>query len=191
VTAPDVTALLRAWAEGDSTAFAQLVPLVHRELHRMARHRMARERAGHSLAPTELLHEAYLRLVGASSIEWRDRSHFFATSARLMRRILVDIARSKKYRKRDAGGVVEPLDDEMAVAVERAPNLVELDHALQALERIDERKSRVVELRFFGGLSVEETAAALDVSHETVYRDWRLAKAWLRRELRKGPADGS
>jgi RNA polymerase sigma factor (TIGR02999 family) len=191
VASPDVTVLLRAWADGDAAAFDRLVPLVHRELHRIARHRMAGEHAGHSLQPTELLHEAYLRLVGVRQIEWRDRTHFFATSARLMRRILVDVARSKRYVKRHAPGGVGPLDEAMTAAVERAPDLVALDHALDALEQIDARKSRVVELRFFCGLSVEETAAALAVSHETVYRDWRLARAWLRRELRQGSTDGS
>jgi RNA polymerase sigma factor (TIGR02999 family) len=191
VATADVTALLKAWAGGEAAAFDRLVPLVHRELHRIARNRMAGEAAGHSLQPTELLHEAYLRLFRAARVDWRDRSHFFATSARLMRRILVDVARSKKYLKRNAGGVVGPLNDATRVAVERAPDLMELDLALAALERIDERKSRVVELRFFCGLSVEETAEALAVSQETVYRDWRLARAWLRRELRNGSTDES
>jgi len=146
---------------------------------------MSTENAGHSLQPTALMNEAYLRLCGGASVDWQDRAHFFATSARLMRRILVDVARSKAYLKRGAGAAVVPLDEALAVAVERDPNLVQLDLALQALAQIDSRKSRVVELRFFGGLSVEETALALDVSEETVHRDWRMAKAWLKRELRK------
>lgn len=187
---PDVTALLRAWAGGDAGAFDQLVPLVHRELHRIARHCMAAERTGHSLQPTALLNEAYLRLTGAAHVNWQDRSHFFAMSARLMRRILVDVARSKKYLKRGGGMALKPLDDAVAVAVERTPDLVALDLALQALAQFDNRKSRVVELRFFGGFSVEETAEVLGVSPETVHRDWRLAKSWLRRELQREPPDG-
>jgi RNA polymerase sigma factor (TIGR02999 family) len=190
VATPDVTALLRAWADGEAAAFDRLVPLVHRELHRIARNRMAGEAAGHSLEPTELLHETYLRLFRAARIDWRDRSHFFATSARLMRRILVDVARSKRYLKRNAADVVGRLDDTIAVVVERPPDLLELDLALASLEQLDARKSRVIELRFFCGLSVEETAEALGISVETVYRDWRLARAWLRRELRRGITDG-
>jgi RNA polymerase sigma factor (TIGR02999 family) len=185
-----VTILLRAWADGDAAAFEQLVPLVHRELHQLARQFMATERAGHSLQPTALLNEAYLRLIGGTRVEWRDRAHFFAISARLMRRILVDVARSKRYLKRGGGAAMAPLDDLADVAVDRAPDLVALDLALEALAEIDSRKSRVVELRFFGGLSVQETALALDVSPETVHRDWQFAKSWLRRELRKGRADG-
>jgi len=185
VTAPDVTLLLKAWADGDAAAFEQLVPLVHRELHKLARVFMAAEGAGHSLQPTALLNEAYLRLIGGAQVEWRDRAHFFATSARLMRRILVDVARSKRYLKRGGGAAMAPLEDAADVAVERAPDLVALDLALQALAQVDGRKSRVVELRFFGGLSVQETAQALDVSPETVHRDWQFAKSWLRRELRE------
>jgi RNA polymerase sigma factor (TIGR02999 family) len=190
VAAPDVTVLLRAWADGDATAFEQLVPLVHRELHRLARHFMAAEHAGHSLQPTALLNEAYLRLIGGAQVEWRDRAHFFATSARLMRRILVDVARSKRYLKRGGGAAMASLDDVAEVAVERTPDLVALDLALEALAETDSRKSLVVELRFFGGLSVQETALALGVSPETVHRDWQFAKAWLRRELRKEQSDG-
>jgi RNA polymerase sigma factor (TIGR02999 family) len=186
-----VTALLRAWADGDASALEQLVPLVHRELHKLARHFMAAEHSGHSLQPTALLNEAYLRLVGGAPVEWQDRSHFYATTARLMRRILVDIARRKRYQKRGGGTPTVPLEDAMAVGVERAPDFVALDLALQALAQIDHRKSLVIELRFFGGLSVQETAAALDVSVETVHRDWRFARSWLRRELRRESSDGS
>ena len=190
MTTPDVTLLLRAWADGDAAAFERLVPLVHRELHKLARVFMSAEGAGHSLQPTALLNEAYLRLIGGANVEWRDRAHFFATSARLMRRILVDVARSKRYLKRGGGAAMVSLDDTADVAVDRAPDLVALDLALQALAEIDGRKSRVVELRFFGGLSVQETALALDVSPETVNRDWQFAKSWLRRELRKERGDG-
>ena len=188
---PDVTALLKAWADGDASAFEQLVPLVHRELHKLARHFMAAEHAGHSLQPTGLLNEAYLRLVGGAPVEWQNRSHFYATTARLMRRILVDIARRKHYQKRGGGTLTVPLDHAMGVGIEPPPDFVALDLALHSLAQIDHRKSRVVELRFFGGLSVQETAAALDVSVETVHRDWRFAKAWLRRELRRESEDGS
>ena len=186
----DVTALLKAWADGDAGALEQLVPLVHRELHRIARHCMAAERTEHSLQPTALLNEAYLRLTGVAHLDWQNRGHFFAMSARLMRRILVDVARSKKYLKRGGGIVVAPLEEAMAVAVERPLDLVALDLALQALARFDVRKSRIVELRFFGGFTVEETAEVLGVSQETVHRDWRLAKSWLRRELREQRTDG-
>jgi RNA polymerase sigma-70 factor (ECF subfamily) len=191
VASRDITALLKVWAEGDATAFERLVPLVHRELHRIARHCMAGERAGHSLQPTALLNEAYLRLVDITHVAWQDRAHFFAMSSRFMRRILVDVARSKRYLKRGGGTSLAPLDDAMAVAVERGPDLVALDLALQALAQIDPRKSRVVELRFFGGFTVEETGMALGISAETVYRDWQLAKSWLRRELRKESPSGS
>jgi RNA polymerase sigma factor (TIGR02999 family) len=190
VADPEVTSLLKAWADGDASAFEALVPVVHRELHRLARHCMSTERAGHSLQPTALINEAYLRLCAGTSVDWRDRSHFFATFARLMRRVLVDVARSKGRLKRGDGASTVPIEEGTTVALERAPWLVELDLALQALAEIDPRKSRVVELRFFGGFSVEETAAALDVSPETVHRDWRLAKSWLRRELRKDPSVG-
>lgn len=187
----DITAVLKLWAEGDATALERLVPLVHRELHRIARHCMAGERAGHSLQPTALLNEAYLRLADIRHVAWQDRAHFFAMSSRVMRRILVDVARSKRYLKRGGGAPHAPLQDAMGVAVERGPDLVALDLALQGLAQIDARKSRVVELRFFGGFTVEETGMALGISPETVNRDWQLAKSWLRRELRKEPASGS
>jgi RNA polymerase sigma-70 factor (ECF subfamily) len=169
----------------------RLVPVVYRELHKIARTCMAAERAGHSLQPTALVHEAYLRLSGVMHVDWQDRAHFFAMSAKLMRRILVDVARRKHYQKRGGGTVLEPLESAHLISDEQAPDLVALDFALQALATVDERKSRVVELRFFGGFSVEETAAALDVSPETVHRDWRLAKSWLRRELRRRPTNAS
>lgn len=148
---------------------------------------MASERAGHSLQPTALIHEAYLRLCGGAAVDWQDRKHFFATSARLMRRILVDIARSKGSQKRGGGTHAVPLEAAADLRIERTPDLVDLDLALQVLSGIDPRKGRVVELRYFGGLSVAETADVLDVSEETVHRDWRLARAWLMRELRQSP----
>jgi RNA polymerase sigma factor (TIGR02999 family) len=178
-----VTALLFAWRGGDDGALEQLVPLVHEELHRIARRCMKGERAGHSLQATALVNEAYLRLMGAQQVDWQNRVHFLAVSARLMRRILVDFARSKKYQKRGGGAHAVTLDEGLIV-VEPGRDLVALDEALDSLAKLDERKAKVVEMRFFGGLTVEETAAALSVSPDTVMRDWRLAKAWLLRELR-------
>ncbi len=180
----DVSRWLRAWRNGDETALERLTPLVYGELHRRARGLMGRERAGHSLQPTALIHEAYLRLVGSPPADWHDRSHFYALAARLMRQILVDHARSRGRQKR--GGAARPIDlDDTAMASEEAPDLVRLDDALRALADTDPRKSRVVELRFFGGFSVEEVARILGVSPETVLRDWRLAKVWLQRELNR------
>ena len=178
-----VTGLLMAWRGGNEAALEELVPLVHEELHRIARGCMRGERAGHSLQATALVNEAYLRLIGAQQVDWQNRVHFLAVSARLMRRILVDFARSKKYQKRGGGAQPVTLDEALVVA-EPGRDLIALDEALDALGKLDERKARVVEMRFFGGLSVEETAAALGVSGDTVMRDWRLAKAFLLRELR-------
>jgi RNA polymerase sigma-70 factor (ECF subfamily) len=181
-----VTGLLLAWGKGDEAAFDRLVPLVERELHRIAKRCMAGERAGHSLQATALVNEAYLRLIDVHQIKWQDRAHFLAMSARLMRRILVDWARSKQYQKRGGGAVKVTMDEGLAVVGERGQDLVALDDALQALAQFDERKSKVIELRFFGGLSVEETAEVLKISVDTVMRDWKLAKAWLLREMRAG-----
>ena len=178
-----VTRLLSAWAAGDESALERLVPVVHQELRRLARLHMRRERAGHTLQTTGLINEAYLRLVDVRRIQWRDRAHFFAMSSRLMRRVLVDHARARGYLKRGGGVRRVSLDEAPDIAVERGRDFVALDEALAALERIDPRKSRVVEMRFFGGLSVEETAGVLKVSADTVMRDWRLAKAWLLREM--------
>jgi RNA polymerase sigma factor (TIGR02999 family) len=183
-----VTGLLLAWRGGDEAALEQLVPLVHEELHRIARGCMRGERAGHSLQATALVNEAYLRLIGAQQVDWQNRVHFLAVSARLMRRILVDFARSKRYQKRGGGAQAVSLDEALVV-VEPGKDLVALDDALEALAKMDERKARVVEMRFFGGLTVEETASALGVSPDTVMRDWRIAKAWLLRELRSGSGD--
>lgn len=181
----DITDLLQAWSEGKQDALQRLTPLVYGELHRLARHYMAAERTGHTLQSTALVNEAYLRLVDSSRVRWQNRAHFFAVSAQLMRRILVDFARSRHYAKR--GGKAPMLSlDEVAVVREECAELAALDDALNALAAVDLRKSQVVELRFFGGLSVEETAEVLKVSAETVMRDWKLAKVWLRRELMRG-----
>jgi RNA polymerase sigma-70 factor, ECF subfamily len=179
----DVTGLLLAWRNGDEAALNQLIPLVHRELRRIAKRCMAGERGGHTMQATALVNEAYLRLVDVQHVEWQNRAHFLSMSARLMRRILVDFARSKQFKKRGAGAVHVTFDEQL-VAADPAGDLVAIDAALEALEKVDNRKSRIVELRFFGGLSVEETAEVLSVSPQTVMRDWRLAKAWLSRQIR-------
>jgi RNA polymerase sigma-70 factor (ECF subfamily) len=181
--AHEITRLLRAWSEGDEAALEKLTPLVYEPLHRVARRYMAAERPDHTLQTTALIHEMYLRLVDAGQVNWNDRAHFFAICARLMRRILTDFARSRCYQKRGGGARHLPLDEALLVSAEPPSDIVALDDALKVLAEVDERKSRVVELRFFGGLSVEETAGVLKVSPETVMRDWRLAKAWLLREL--------
>jgi len=187
-SAHEITRLLQAWSEGEQGALDQLVPLVYDELHQLAHHYMARERPGHTLQTTALLNEAYLRLVDSTKPSWQSRAHFFAVSAQVMRRILVDWARSRQAVKR--GGEARPLELEEALVVADAPgaDLVVLDDALKALAALDPRKSAVVELRFFGGLSVEETAEVLKVSPETVMRDWKFAKSWLRRELQRSAA---
>jgi len=182
---PPVTELLLAWGRGDASAFDQLVPLIHAELHRLARRHMRGERQHHTLQTTALLNEVFLRLINVKRVRWQDRAHFFAVSARLMRRVLVDHARSRQFLKRGGGAPTTPFDD-ASMPVERSVNLVALDDALQALAVIDPRKAKVVEMRFFAGFSVDETAAALQVSPETVMRDWRVAKAWLHRELQGG-----
>ena len=183
---PEVTALLRAWRRGDRGALEQLAPIVYDELRRIARRHLRHERPDHSLQATALVHEAYLKLVDIREIDWQDRTHFFAMSARLMRRVLVDAARARGYQKRGGGAARVTLDDVRLPALGRNRDLVALDDALEALACVDERKCRVIELRFFGGLSVEETAAALQVSSDTVTRDWKFARTWLLRELRKG-----
>jgi len=183
-----VTDLLLAWRAGDDTALARLTPLVHQELRRMARRCLRGERAGHSLQATALVHEAYLRLVDVQHVNWHNRAHFLAMAARLMRRVLVDAARAQRSQKRGGGVLPVSLSDARRHP-EKGEDVVALDEALHALAEVDERKSRVVELRFFGGLSVAETAAALTVSPETVMRDWKLARAWLRRELGGARAD--
>jgi RNA polymerase sigma factor (TIGR02999 family) len=178
-----VTDLLLAWGEGDESALERLMPAVHEELRRLAHRQMRRERQGHTLQTTALVNEAYMRLIDLSRVRWQDRAHFFAMSARLMRRILVDHARARNYQKRGGGGANVALDEALMVSTERGADLIALDEALEALAKVDARKSQVVEMRFFGGLSVDETAEALHVSGETVMRDWRLAKVWLLREI--------
>jgi RNA polymerase sigma-70 factor (ECF subfamily) len=182
----EVTQLLSAWSAGDEEALEKLTPLVYQELHRAARRYMARERLGHTLQATALINEVYLRLIDAARMDWQNRAHFFAVCAQLMRRILTDFARSRSYQKRGGGAAHMPLDEALVVGSQPDSELVELDEALTKLALVDERKSQVVELRFFGGLDVKETAAVLNVSSETVMRDWRLAKVWLVRELRRG-----
>jgi RNA polymerase sigma-70 factor, ECF subfamily len=182
-TSHAVTGLLLAWSRGEQAALEKLVPLVYSELRRIAQRYMNRERRGHTLQTTELVNEAYLRLIDASQVRWQDRAHFFAISAQLMRRILVDFARSRRYLKRGGGAHRTWFDEAKIQSPLPSPDLVALDEAMEALAVKDARKSRVVELRFFGGLSVEETAEVLKVSPDTVHRDWRLAKAWLAREM--------
>jgi RNA polymerase sigma factor (TIGR02999 family) len=174
-----------AWSDGDESALESLMPLVYDELHRLARHYMRRERAGHVLQTTALINEAYLRLIDMNRVRWQNRAHFFAVSAQLMRRILVDFARSRDRQKRGAQLQQVSLGQALAVEGSQHTDIVKLDDALGALAEIDARKSKVVELRFFGGLSVEETSEVLKVSPETVMRDWKTAKLWLLREMSK------
>ncbi|MBZ5621605.1 MAG: sigma-70 family RNA polymerase sigma factor [Acidobacteriia bacterium] len=179
----DVTALLQAWTGGDENALDRLLPVLYAELHRTARAYMRRERSGHTLQTTALVNEVFLRLVDIHQVQYRDRVHFLTLAAQLMRRILVDHARRRGYLKRGGGEQPFPLDALAIVSPGSSPRFVAVDDALNALAKRDARKAKVVEMRFFGGLSVEETAAALDVSTQTVLRDWSLAKAWLRREM--------
>lgn len=179
----EVTGLLRAWNAGDQGALQKLTPLVYEQLHRIAQRYMAAERSDHTLQTTALIHEVYLRLVDVREIDWQGRTHFFAMCARLMRRILTDLARSRHFQKRGGDALRVPLDEGLVISREPDADLVAVDDALTALAAIDERKSRVVELRFFGGLSVEETAEVLKVSPDTVMRDWKLAKVWLLGQL--------
>jgi RNA polymerase sigma factor (TIGR02999 family) len=177
-----VTQLLLAWTDGDPVALEELMPLVYRELRRIASYRLRRERPNHTLDSAALVNEAYLRLIDQKKVRWQNRSHFFAIAAQMMRRILVDHARAKTVGKRGGDAMLVSFDESSA-PVQRASELVEIDEALDRLAAIDPRKSQVVELRFFAGLDVEETAAVLKVSPNTVMRDWRTAKAWLHREL--------
>jgi len=179
----EITRLLTAWTDGDQSALEKLVPLVESELHRLAHHYMGRERPGHTLQTSALVNEAYIRLIDWKNVRWQNRAHFFAVSAQLMRRILVDFARERNYLKRGGGALQVSLAEAESLPLERNDDLVALDEALAKLSQFDDRKARVVELRFFGGLSVKEVAEVLKVSEETVMRDWRLAKVWLLREL--------
>jgi RNA polymerase sigma-70 factor, ECF subfamily len=187
--AQEITQLLQAWRRGDEGALEKLTPRVYRELHRVAGRCMGGERDGHTLQTTELINELYLRLSDLRLIDWQNRAHFFALCARQMRRILTDQARARRSRKRGDGAKAISLDDAPAISAEPSADLVAIDDALDQLAEVDERKSQVVVLRFFGGLSVEETAEVLKVSPETVARDWRLAKAWLMRELSGNKSD--
>ena len=187
-----VTELLLAWGDGDVSALDQLIPLVHAELRQIAARCMARERLGHTLQPTALVNEVYLRLVDVERIRWQNRAHFLAMAARMMRRILVDFARSRHYQKRGGGGQRVEFDEALIIDVGRGHDLLALDDALDDLARVDDRQSQIVVMRFFAGLTVEEIAGVLEISPATVMRDWKLAKAWLLRELdRTSPeADG-
>lgn len=180
-----ITQLLRAWSDGKREALEELMPLVYTELHAQAARYLRRERAGHTLQTTALIHETYLKLIDQRDVNWENRTHFFAIAANLMRRILVDHARSKKREKRGGNALELPLDEALAVAAASAEttDLIALDEALNRLAEIDARQVQVVELRYFSGLSLEETAAALRVSRSTAAEDWAMAKAWLRREL--------
>jgi RNA polymerase sigma factor (TIGR02999 family) len=180
---PDVTQLLKAWGDGDDAALGQLTPLVYDELHRMAQRCMAREQPGHTLQTSALVNEAYLRLVDVQQVSWQNRAHFFAISARMMRRILTDFARSRHYLKRGGDARQVTFDEALVVSHQLDANIVAIDEVLGRLALLDARKAQVVELRFFGGLSVEETAEVMKVSPETVMRDWKFARIWLRRAL--------
>lgn len=183
----EITRLLHAWRDGDREALGRLTPLVYRELHRIAEQYMRREKAGHSLQTTALVNELYLRLVDLPQVSWQDRAHFFAVSAGLMRRILVDAARAKAAGKRGGGFVAMELNESIDAAPLRPEQLIRLDDALEALAAFDGRKAKVVELRFFGGLTVEETAEVLKISPDSVVRDWRLSRSWLTREMNPPP----
>jgi len=184
-TSTNVTQLLVAWGKGDQHAFDALMPEVRKELHRLAAHYMAEEPAGHELQPTALINEAYLRLVDWKNIQWSDRAHFFGMAANMMRRVLVDYARSRDRLKRGGEAIQVSFTEAANVPVPQSTDVLALDKTLRELEKIDPRKSQIVEMRFFGGLSQEETAEALNVSVATVRRDWSLTRAWLARELKR------
>jgi RNA polymerase sigma factor (TIGR02999 family) len=182
-TPKEITRLLVAWGGGDESALEDLTPLVYQELHRLAHYYLGRERAGHTLQTSALVNEAYVRLIDWKNVRWQSRAHFFGVSAQLMRRILVDFARSRRYQKRGGGAQAIALDEAGLMSGDKSPDLVALDEALTSLAQLDERQSKIVELRFFGGLSIEEAAEVLNVSPATVRRDWSLARAWLHREV--------
>ena len=182
-TPPNITQLLVAWNGGDKAALDQLIPIVYEELRRQASNYLRRERPGHTLQTTALIHEAYVRLVDQKNVHWQNRAQFFGIAAQLMRRILVDHARTKHRAKRGGSAVRVSLTDTTAVTKDANLDLIEIDEALNRLAKIDEQQAQIVEMRFFSGLSVEETAAALNISPATVKRDWRVAKAWLHRSL--------
>jgi len=182
----DVTELLLAWSKGDESAFPRLLPIIYDELHRLARRYMQRERRGHTLQTTALVNEAYMQLVKQRESNWQGRSHFFAASANAMRHILVDLARTRGRQRRGGDVVRLSLDEALVFSPERASEVVALDDALTVLAKLDERKSRIVEMRYFAGLTIDETAEVLKLSHATVEREWQRAKAWLTLELQKG-----
>lgn len=182
----DVTQLLVDWSQGDERALEELMPLVYDELHRLAEHYMRRERSDHTLQPTALVNEAYLRLVDQTRVQWRNRAHFIGVAAQLMRRVTVKHAERHRAAKRGGGAVAVPLDEAAVAATASSEDVIALDEALERLKELDPRQSRVVELRFFGGLTGKEMAEVLGVSPATVDREWRLARAWLQRELRRG-----
>jgi len=182
----ELTQLLQAWSDGNQEALDKLAPMVHEELHRLASHYMRGERPGHTLQTTELIDEAYVRLIDWKNVRWQNRAHFFAVAAQMMRRILVDVARSGHYAKRGGEACRVSISEAADVSPERGEDLIALDEALQSLAAFDKRKTQIVELRFFGGLTVDETAEVLKVSARTVMREWSLAQAWLYRELSGG-----
>jgi RNA polymerase sigma factor (TIGR02999 family) len=186
----EITQLLLSWSKGDAAALEQLVPLVYPELRKLARRYMRKENPAHTLQTSALINEAYLRLVDQQHVQWQDRGHFFAVATQVMRHILIDHARKYRYSKRGSGAQRVPLDEVASLGQQRAVDLVALDDALTNLARIDERKSKIVALRFFGGLSVEETAEVMKLSAVTVMREWRTAKAWLHHEISRteGPS---
>jgi RNA polymerase sigma factor (TIGR02999 family) len=182
-SAGKITELLRAWSGGDERALAKLVPLVYDDLRQLARRSLRREQPGHTLQPTALVHEAYARLLDQNRVEWRNRTHFFAVAAQTMRRVLVDHARKRKASRRGGGDLRLSLDEALAAGHDRDVDLVSLDHALRGLTAIDAVQGRIVELRYFGGLTIEEAAEVLSISPATVKRDWTVARAWLYREM--------
>ena len=185
----EVTQLLAAWGDGDLSALDKLFPLVHAELRRIARRQMSHERPGHTLQATALVNEAYLKLAGQEGLEWQNRSHFFAVCAQVMRHILIDHARAHARDKRGGGAVQVPLEDAVLINGQPPEQLLALDEALKTLEHVDPQKGKLVELRYFGGLSIEETADVLNISPRTVRREWRRSKAWLYRMITEGSAD--
>jgi RNA polymerase sigma factor (TIGR02999 family) len=187
--AEEITGLLTSWRGGDPAALDRLLPLIQRELHRIAQRHLAHERKGHSMQPSSLVQEAFLRLLPGRDLEWRDRAHFFAAASCVMRHVLVDHARKRRRVKRGKAAVHIPIDEVVVLSADQMEEVVAIDLALQRLALFDERKSKVLEMRLFGGLSAEETASALGVSANTVLRDWNFARAWLRRELNPGGLD--